>query len=380
MHPLRELTLDQLRQRTSIKWREYSADVLPLWVAEMDVMVAEPIVRAMTDAITSGDVGYPSGTGYAEAYADFAATRWGWEGADPTRTTLVADVMTGIVEVLNLVSGPSDPVVVNPPVYPPFFGFIEHADRAHVDAPLDEGGRLDLDALEAAFIHAGAEGRRVTYLLCNPQNPTATVHTAGELEGVSALAETYGVRVIVDEIHGPLVPADFVPYLSVAGTGNAFSIVSASKAWNLAGVKAALIVAGEEATSDLARLPEVVGHGPSHLGVIAHATAYREGGPWLDGLHDDLAANRELLGKLLAEHLPTVRWRAPSAMFLTWLDCRDLDLGDDPAEGFLERGRVALNSGLPFGRGGAGHVRLNYATTPEILTEAIERMARAVSV
>ena len=132
MHPLRELTLDQLRQRTSIKWREYSADVLPLWVAEMDVMVAEPIVRAMTDAITSGDVGYPSGTGYAEAYADFAATRWGWEGADPTRTTLVADVMTGIVEVLNLISGPSDPVVVNPPVYPPFFGFIEHADRAHV--------------------------------------------------------------------------------------------------------------------------------------------------------------------------------------------------------------------------------------------------------
>jgi len=379
MHPLRELTLDQLRQRTSIKWREYGPDVLPLWVAEMDVLVAEPIARAMTNAVGSGDVGYPHGSAYAEAYADFAAVRWGWEGVDSTRTFLVADVMTGIVELLNLVSQPGDPVVVNPPVYPPFYGFIEHAGRTAVDAPLSDDGRLDLEALEAAFIKAGAERRPVTYLLCNPQNPTAAVHTAGELAGVAALAETYGVRVIVDEIHGPLVPDGFVPYLSVPGTGNAFSVASASKAWNLAGIKAALIVAGEDAGDDLTRIPEVVGHGPSHLGAIAHTAAYRDGQPWLDALHVDLADNRALLAELLAEHLPAVQWNPPTAMFLTWIDCRELGLGDDPAEAFLERGRVALNSGLPFGNG-AGHVRLNYATTPEILTEAITRLGRVMDV
>ena len=378
MHPLRELSLDQLRRRTSIKWREYEPDVLPLWVAEMDVRLADPIVEAMTQAINDGDTGYPHGSGYAEAYADFAADRWGWEGVDSPRTALVADVMTGIVEVFALVSEPGDPVVVNPPVYPPFFGFIEHSGREVVEAPLGADGRLDLDSLEAAFIHAGAEGRPVTYLLCNPQNPTAVVHSAGELVGVAALASTYGVRVVVDEIHGPLVADGFVPYLSVEGTGNAFAVSSASKAWNLAGAKSALVVAGEEAADDLARMHEMVSHGPSHLGMIGHTAALRDGREWLDALHSDLADNRALLADLLAQHLPGARWQQSPAMFLAWLDCRELGLGDDPAAVFLERGRVAVNSGLDFGTGGAGHVRLNYGTTPEILTEAIERMGRVI--
>ncbi len=212
----------------------------------MDVRLAEPIARAVTQAVVDGDTGYPHGSGYAEAFAAFAAERWSWDGVDPGRTALVADVMTGIVEAIGLVSSPGDPVVVNTPVYPPFFGFLEHADREIVEAPLGDGGRLDLDSLEAAFIHARADGRPVTYLLCNPQNPTAVVHTAEELAGVAALAQTYGARVVVDEIHAPLVAEGFVPYLSVDGSDNAFSLVSATKAWNLAGMKAALLVAGEE--------------------------------------------------------------------------------------------------------------------------------------
>jgi cystathionine beta-lyase len=378
MHPLRELTLPELRRRTSIKWREYDADVLPLWVAEMDVRLAEPIARALTDAVADGDTGYPHGTGYAEAFADFAAERWSWRGVDSARTELVADVMTGIVEVIGLVSEPGDPVVLNPPVYPPFFGFVGHVRREIFEAPLGDDGRLDLESLEAAFIRAGAAGRPATYLLCNPQNPTAVVHTQAELLGVATLARTYGVRVVVDEIHAPLVMDGFVPYLSLAGTSDAFSIVSASKAWNLAGAKAALVVAGEGAAEDLERLPEVVSHGPSHLGVLSHTVALREGGPWLDALQADLAANRALLASLLEIQFPGVRWQEEPGTFLAWLDCRELGLGDDPAAAFLEQGRVALNSGLPFGTGGAGHVRLNYATTPEILAEAIERMSRVV--
>src|SRR5690349_13605396 len=140
MHPLRELTLEDLRRRTSVKWREYEPDVLPLWVAEMDVRLAEPIARAVSGAVADGDTGYPHGRAYAEAVAAFASERWSW-AVEPARTALVADVMTGIVEAIGLVSSPGDPVVVNPPVYPPFFGYVEHAGRRIVEAPLGEQGR-----------------------------------------------------------------------------------------------------------------------------------------------------------------------------------------------------------------------------------------------
>ncbi|MEJ7635347.1 aminotransferase class I/II-fold pyridoxal phosphate-dependent enzyme [Aeromicrobium sp.] len=252
MHPLHDLTLAELRQRTSLKWQLHGPDVLPLWVAEMDVRLAPPVADAVTAAVAAGDTGYPYGPAYAEAFADFAGERWGWNDVDPQRTALVADVMTGLVEAIALVSSPGDPVVINPPVYPPFFQFVDHAARHIVEAPLGADGRLDLETLEAAFIRAGVDGRPVTYLLCNPQNPTAVAHSAEDLGGVAALAQTYRVRVVVDEIHAPLVPDGFVPYLSVPGSSNAMSVVSASKAWNLAGMKAALLVAGQDAATDLA--------------------------------------------------------------------------------------------------------------------------------
>ncbi len=363
-----------------MKWRTYPEDVLPVWVAEMDVPLAEPVVRAVTDALALGDTGYPAGTAYAEALAAFAAERWDWDGLAVERTAIVPDVMLGVVEMLRLVTGPGDPVVVNPPVYPPFFQFVAHMDRTVAEAPLGADGRLDLGTLEETFRRAVAGGRRAAYLLCSPHNPTGTVHTAEELTAVAALAGRYGVRVVADEIHAPLVTAGarFVPYLRVPGGENGLSLMSASKGWNLAGLKAALAVAGPGAAADLARLPEEVGHGPSHVGVLAHTAALREGVPWLDALLAGLEDNRRLLADLLAEHLPAVVCRPGEATYLVWLDCRALGLGDDPAQTFLRRGRVALSSGLPFGTGGAGHVRLNLATSPEILQEAVRRMAAAV--
>lgn len=379
-NPLRALTLDRLRCRTSQKWRTYPDDVLPLWVAEMDVPLAEPVVRAVTDALALGDTGYPAGTGYAEALASFAKKRWNWDGLAVERTALVPDVMMGIVEMLRLVTGPGDAVVVNPPVYPPYFPFVEHMDRRVLEAPLGADLRIDFDILEESFRGAVADGRRAAYLLCSPHNPTGTVHTADELGTVAALAERYGVRVVADEIHAPLVAGgvDFVPYLSVPGGERGLSVMSASKGWNLAGLKAALAVAGPTSAADLARLPEEVGDGPSHVGVIAHTAALRDGTAWLDALLTGLDDNRRLLADLLAEHLPAIRHRPAEATYLAWLDCRALGLGHDPADVFLERGRVALNSGIPFGTGGAGHVRLNLATSPEVITEAVRRMAAAL--
>ncbi|WP_086668850.1 MalY/PatB family protein [Lentzea kentuckyensis] len=369
MNPLRQLSLDQLRQRTSVKWRHYPEDVLPVWVAEMDVQLAEPVARAITDAVRRGDTGYPNGTAYAEALAEFAKKRWDWAPA-VERTAIVPDVMLGVVEMFRLISHRDAPVVVNCPAYPPFYQFVESLGRSIVEAPLNASWRIDLAALEEAFVRAG---RGAVYLLCSPHNPTGTVHTAAELEEVAELARRHGIRVVADEIHAPLTTADFVPYLSVADDG--LSLMSASKAWNLAGLKAALAIAGPESAEDLARLPEEVGHGPSHVGILAHTAALRDGGDWLDALLADLDENRRLLTELLAEHLPAVRYTPGEGTYLAWLDCRGLGLGDDPAKTFLKHGRVAVNSGIPFGTGGAGFVRMNLATTPEVITEAVRRMA-----
>ena len=380
-NPLHALTLDELRRRTSMKWRTYPADVLPLWVAEMDVPLARPVVRAVTEAMELGDTGYPFGTAYAEALAAFAGKRWGWDDLAVERTAIVPDVMLGVVELLRLVTEPGDPVIVNPPVYPPFYAFVTHMDRRVVEAPLDAGLRIDLGVLEETFRRAVAGGGRAAYLLCSPHNPTGTVHTGDELAAVAALAERHGVRVVADEIHAPVVTAPdagFVPYLSVPGAERGLALMSASKGWNLAGLKAALALAGPGAAADLARMPEEVGHGPSHIGVLAHTAALRDGTAWLDAVLAGLDENRRLLAGLLAERLPGVVHRPGEATYLAWLDCRALDLGDDPAAVFLDRGRVALSSGLPFGSGGAGHVRLNLATSPEVLTEAVGRMAAAL--
>ncbi|HCT76348.1 MAG TPA: cystathionine beta-lyase [Micromonosporaceae bacterium] len=369
-------TLTELRRRTSVKWRFYEPDVLPLWVAEMDVMLAEPVAKALTDAIALGDTGYPAGTGYAEAFDDFARKRWGWDGIALERSMVVPDVMLGIVEVLKIVTRPGDGVVVNNPVYPPFFAFTEHMSRRIIEAPLGADHRLDLDALEAAFQQATA------YLLCSPHNPTGTVHTADELAAVAALANEYRVQVIADEIHAPLVlpGATHVPFLSLPAAAGAVSFMSASKAWNLAGAKAALAVAGPAAMDVMAQIPEEVSHGPSHLGAIAHTAALRDGGEWLDSLLRELDHNRRLLGDLLADRLPAIKSRPPQATYLAWLDCRALGLSEHtgPAAVFLERGRLALNAGQAFGTGGAGHVRLNYATSPEIIAEAVQRMENSL--
>ncbi|MGI8576752.1 MAG: MalY/PatB family protein [Nocardioidaceae bacterium] len=378
-NPLDALSLSELRQRSSLKWRQYPDDVLPLWVAEMDVPLAEPVVRALTEAIAIGDTGYPSGTAYAEALLEFAKRRWGWS-SDVDNTAIVPDVMLGIVEMLKLVTADGEAVVLNPPVYPPFFAFVEHLDRRIVAAPLTSEHRLDLAALDAAFAEAVGHGGAAAYLLCNPQNPTGTVHTRDELTAAAQLASRHGVRVVADEIHAPLQLAGsrHVPFLSVPGGESGFSLMSASKAWNLAGLKAALAVAGPDAAPDLARLPEEVSHGPSHLGIIAHTAALQAGGEWLDALLAGLDRNRQLLADLVKEYLPGIAYTPPEATYLAWLDCRALGLGDDPAAAFLERGRVALNSGLDFGAVGAGHVRLNLATSAENIIEAVRRMAVAL--
>lgn len=290
---------------------------------------------------------------------------------------VVTDVMLGIVEALRVLTEPGDLVVVNPPVYPPFYGYVRYCGREILPVPLGADLRLDLNALESAFA-GDADGRRpAAYLLASPHNPTGTQHTAQELAGVAELARAYGVRVVVDEIHGPieLPGAEFVPYLSNPAGSDALVLTSASKAWSLAGIKSALMIAGDDAVPDLALVPHEASGGVNHVGVIAHVAALREGGDWLDAVLAGLARNRSLLGRLIHDELPGAVFHRPQATYLAWLDCRGLGLDTEPGRAFLARGRVALNPGHTFGHGGDGHVRINFATSPEILTEAVRRMA-----
>ncbi|MEH0576000.1 MULTISPECIES: MalY/PatB family protein [Streptomyces] len=380
-----------------MKWRTFPADVLPLWVAEMDVRLAPVIADALRGAIDSGDTGYPFGTEFAEALAGFASRRWKWDGAVVDRTAVIPDVMMGAVQVLRLITHPGDPVVVNSPVYAPFYAFIAHNDRRVVEAPLGPDLRIGLETLEETFRSTrkqNAKGR-IAYLLSNPHNPTGTVHTFEELSAVAELARRYEVRVVADEIHAPLVMsgAQFTPYLSVPGAEDAFSLMSATKGWNLAGIKAALAIAGPDAVTDLRRMPTEVHLGASYLGVIAHTAAYRHGDAWLDALLAGLDTNRAFLGELIAEHLPGVGYAWPEGTHLAWLDCRSLGVHaegnttglpavtdqDGPAQLFFEHAKVALSSGHIFGTGGTGHVRLNFATSQSVLTEAITRMGRAAA-
>jgi len=367
--------LPLLRARTSEKWTAFPPEVLPLFVAEMDYPLAPVVAQAIVDRVRASDTGYVGSPGpLAPAFAAFAERTWGWT-VDPAAVRTATDVSVAIAEALRVVLSPGDTVVVTPPVYPPFFDLVPEAGGVVAEVPL-VGHRLDLEGLERAF----AAGARA-FLLCNPHNPLGLVHTAEELRAVASLADRYGVIVVSDEIHGPLTHAraTFTPYLTVsdAARDHGLTVTSASKAWNLAGVKCAILVTGGDRMQRLlSSLPEEVGFRTSLLGLHASAAAFEHGADWLAGAVAAIEESSALLASLLAAHLPLVEYTPPSASYLAWLDFRATDWGDNPSARALAAG-VALNPGLTFGVQGAGFARLNLACGPEVLTEAVERMARS---
>jgi cysteine-S-conjugate beta-lyase len=379
-HGFEDLDLDRLRRRRSQKWRAFPPDVLPAFVAEMDYDLAEPVLATLRSALDLDDCGYANPAGLGEAFARFAAARHGWT-VDPGLVHLVPDVMAGVDLILRLVTEPGDGVVINTPVYPPFFAHISEAGRRVVEVPLarrDGRWDLDFDALEAAFA-AGARG----YLLCNPHNPTGRVFGAADLGRIGALAERFGVIVLADEIHAPLTLSGtwHTPFVSLGGPAaeHGVTLASASKAFNVAGLKAAVAVAGSPAMQRLLdRLPAASQFGAGLFGVLASLAAWDHGGEWLDALLGQLDRARAEFGALLARRLPQAAYHPPEASYLAWVDVSRLGLGPDPARVFLDRGRVALGDGLRFGAPGEGHVRVTIGTSSALLADIVDRMAVAV--
>lgn len=354
-----------------------------MFVAETDFPLAPEITRVLTRAVEIGDTGYtPPQPGVREAFVGFAERRFGWT-VDPAHVFWTCDVMMGVVEILRLVTTPGDRVVVMSPVYPPFYDTVEEAGAVVERVPLtrtDEGWQIDLPGVEAAL----AGGARAI-LLCNPQNPTGTAHSGEVLTALAALAERFGAAVISDEIHGALTydRAAFTPFLAVsdAAARVGYTVTSASKAFNLAGLKCAVMVAGtDEHAQALRALPWEVEWRTGLFGALANVAAYSEDSDlWLDQLVAALDVNRRLLAELLPEYLPGARFLIPDAGFLAWVDLSSFGWGENPATKIRREARVALHHGPLFGEEGTGFVRINFGCDPDVLREAVTRMGALVS-
>lgn len=378
MFCVRALEPAVLGVRRSEKWADQRSGVLASTVAEMDFEVAEPVSAALRGALDRHDLGYtPSKVpALADAFAGFAARRMGWT-VDPGQVVPVTDVMVGVASLCRALSEPGGVVAFASPNYPPFFSELPREGVSLREVGLEPDGALDLGGLRSAL----AAGARVL-VLTSPHNPTGRVFPRAELQAIAEVCAEHDTWVIADEIHAPLIlsGATHTPWLEVsdAARERGISLTSASKAFNLAGLKCALAVTASPRSRDgLARLGDQTDH-VGLLGVIAAEAAFTHGDSWLDALLAQLHANRSLLLGRLAGELPQIRCTPPQASFIAWLDCHELGLGEDPAATFLRHG-VALSPGLAYGRAGAGFARLNFGTGPELLGEILDRMVRAVS-
>ena len=379
--------LASLLLHKSEKWTGFARDVLPLPVAEMDFPVADPIKKLLHDMVDASDLGYLGNIPeMGTSFAHFAQERWNWK-VDPLQVRIGTDVGVAVVEILRVIAKPGDKVLVNSPVYQNFYNWLEETGMEKVDVPFtrtgsDEGSNnpweLNWPEIESAY----ASGIKV-HMICSPHNPLGRIYTKEELLRFVGLAKKYNVIIISDEIHAPLTYKDsvFIPTLALGPDAESvcITVTAASKGWNIAGLKCAIIITqNEEMKEKMTHLPFALHYRASLPGAYASAIAFKEGGVWLDSVIEILNQNRYLIQDLLATKLPSVTYHIPQNGYLAWLDLTALNLGDDPGATLIERGKVAFNSGHFYAPQTSQYVRLNFATSSEIITEAIHRIRKAL--
>lgn len=377
---LERFGLEKLRLRQGVKWSLAGPEVLPAWVADMDFPIAAPIAKMLADAVVLEDLGYPSGVEEDAVRSSFAARmrrRYGWE-VDPGLVIVTSEVVQSIYLALLAYASDGEGVIVQTPVYPPFLAAVADTGRKLVDVPLavgDDGYFVDKAQLVDKVRSSGAR----VMLVCNPQNPTGRVLSLEELNALGDVALEEDLIVISDEIHADLVypGGRHIPFAlaNPAAADRCITLYSASKAFNIAGLRCAVAAFGTaELKAAFERFPHHARGGLSALGVRAALAAWDEGDPWLDEVLGYLDSNRSTVGKWLGQ-FPHVKNFVPQSTYLWWMDVSSLGLGDDPTAALAERAGVMLSPGADYGRPGVGHVRLNFATPRPILGEILDRLS-----
>jgi cystathionine beta-lyase len=377
-------TVVDRRQTESNKWRKYPADVLPLWVADMDFPSPEPVVRALRERAEHPFYGYGfEEPEFYEVIVDRLQKRFGW------RVSAEAIVhLPGVIPGFNLacraVAAPGDGLLLQTPMYPPILRAPVNCGLTREEAPFGRGagGRYEIDF--DVFRSAISERTRI-FLLCNPHNPVGRVWERTDLSRIAEICLERNLMIIADEIHCDLVYAGH-QHVPIASLGpeverRTITLMAPSKTFNLPGLKSSIAIIPDATLRekfvasqlDLVRAVNVFGY-------VATLAAYRDGQPWLDDLLRYLEANRDFLAQYVADKLPGITMTKPEGTYLAWLDCRGAMLPkDDPFTFFLEGAKVALSDGAAFGTPGQGFARLNFACPRALLTEGLERMRRSLA-
>jgi cystathionine beta-lyase len=378
------VTEASVRDRRGAKWTKFGEDVLGAWVADMDFPVPDAVRDVLAWSAAHSALGYERAE---EAQVLFeAASRWlsarhGW-APDPAAFCALADVVQGLLVSVHAFTDPGGGVIVQGPIYPPFLTSITTLGRRVVDNRLIDAcgtAGLDLDGLR----RLAADPRTTMLLLCNPHNPSGRVLRRDELEAIAAIAVEHDLVVVADEIWMDIVYSGHrhIPFMTLGEdvARRTITLTSAGKSFNIAGLRCAVAIFGSpELRARFDALPSRIRGAVNVLGVRASIAAWTAGGPWLDAVLRQLHANRDAVARFVEQRLPGVKHRTPEGTYLAWLDFRALNLERPAAAFLLERARVALNDGADFGDD--GHcARLNFATTPDILSEIFDRIEQAVT-
>lgn len=371
------------RNTECAKWRQYDEGVLPMWVADMDFLSPEPVIRALRERVEHGIFGYPCEPDELKhVIIDHLAKKYQWS-VEPEQIVLMPGVVNGFNLACQAVAKPGEGVLIQTPVYAPFFSAQRHAGAFSQQVELtrlDNGNYgIDFEKFEQAI----TDQTRI-FILCNPHNPVGRVFRPDELEKMAEICLRHGVIICSDEIHCDLLYSGYqhfpIASLQPEISKNTITLMAPSKTYNIAGLSCSFAVIQN---ADLRQTFQNASRGliseVNILGRVAALAAYKEGQPWLDELLCYLEANRDFLYEYICREFPGISMGLPEATYLAWLDCRQSGIQGSPYDFFLEKGRVAMNKGDDFGKNGQGFVRLNFGCPRSLLVEALERMKKALT-